>query len=55
MAALAAAQPSEAVRPDAALEEGVEFVLDEMGQLRSGAGFGLRDKAGRLLLFKISK
>ena len=50
MAALAAAQPQEAVRQDAALEEGVELVLDELRQLGTGAGFGLRDEAGRVLL-----
>jgi hypothetical protein len=35
---------------DAALEEGVELVLDESWQLRSGAGLGVRDEAGRMLL-----
>jgi hypothetical protein len=50
MAALAAAQPQEPVRQDAALEESVELVLDEPGQLGSGAGFGVRDEAGRVLL-----
>ena len=75
--ALAAAQPQDAVRQDAALEEGVElgpagragpearllarheqspglFVsglgLDEARQLGPGAGFGVRDEAGRVLL-----
>ena len=50
MAALPAAQPQETVRQDAALEEGVEFVLDEPGQLGAGAGFGVGDEAGRMLL-----
>ena len=50
MAALAAAQPQEAVRQDAALEEGVELVFDEARQRRSGAGFGMRDEVGRVLL-----
>ena len=35
---------------DAALEEGVELVLDEARQLRSGAGFGVRDEAGLMLM-----
>ncbi len=48
--ALAASQPQEAVRQDAALEEGVELVLDESGQRRSCAGLGVGDEAGRVLL-----
>lgn len=50
MATLPAAQPQEAMRQDAALEEGVELVLDEPRQLRSGAGLGVRDEAGGVLL-----
>ena len=50
VAALAAAQPQEAVGQDAALEEGVELVLDEPRQLGSGAGLGVGDEAGRVLL-----
>ena len=50
MAALVAAQPQEAVGEDAALEEGVELVPDEPGQLGAGAGLGVRDEAGRVLL-----
>ena len=50
MTALAASQPQEAVRQDAALEEGVEFVLEEPGQFTAGAGLGVRDEAGRVLL-----
>ncbi|HRZ63070.1 MAG TPA: hypothetical protein P5163_21010 [Rubrivivax sp.] len=50
MAALPAMQPQEAVCQDAALQEGVELVLDESRQLRSGAGFGVGDEAGRVLL-----
>ena len=50
MAALAAAHPKEAVREDAALEERVELVLEEPGQLGSGADFGVGDEAGRVLL-----
>jgi hypothetical protein len=34
--AFAAAQAKEAVREDAALEEGVELVLDELRQLSTG-------------------
>lgn len=37
-----ASQPTELVH-------GVDFVLDDMGQIRSGAGFGLCDEAGRML------
>ena len=42
MAAVAAAQPRETVRQDAALEEGVERILDELGQPGPGAGLGVR-------------
>ena len=35
---------------DAAIQEGVEFVLDEPGQLAAGAGFGVGEEAGRVLL-----
>lgn len=37
VAALAAAKPQDALRQDAALEKGVELVLDEPGQLGDGA------------------
>ncbi|MCU0921673.1 MAG: hypothetical protein MUF16_15290 [Burkholderiaceae bacterium] len=50
MAALAAAQPQEAVGEDAALEEGVELVFDEARQFGAGAGLGVRNEAGRVLL-----
>jgi hypothetical protein len=77
VAALAAAQPQEAMRQDAALQEGFEldlagrawpvarpfarhkqstglFVsglsLDEARQIATGAGFGVRDEAGDVLL-----
>jgi hypothetical protein len=53
VAALAAAQPQEAVGQDAALEEGFELVLDEARQLRSGAGLGVCDEAGRMLLHRV--
>ena len=35
---------------DAAFEEGVELVLDEARQFGAGAGLGVRDEAGRVLL-----
>jgi hypothetical protein len=50
--ALAAAKPQETVRQDAALEKGVELVLDEPRQLAAGAGFGVGDEAGRVLLHR---
>jgi hypothetical protein len=50
VAALAAAQPQEAVGRDAALQEGLELVLDEPGQFRPGAGLGVSDGAGCVLL-----
>jgi hypothetical protein len=37
---------------DAALEEGVELVLGGPGQLRCGAGLGVSDEAGRVLLYQ---
>jgi len=50
MAALAVAQPQEAVGQDAAFDEGVELVLDEARQLRFGVGLGAGDEAGRMVL-----
>jgi hypothetical protein len=50
VAALAAPKPHEAVGQDAALEERFELVFDESRQLRSGAGLGVRNEAGRVLL-----
>ncbi len=41
------------MRQDAALEEGVELILDEPRQLASGTGFGVRDEAGRMLLNQV--
>ena len=35
---------------NAALEEGVELVLDEGRQLGAGVGFGVRDETGGVLL-----
>jgi ABC-type cobalamin transport system permease subunit len=52
VAALAAAQPQEAMRQDAALQEGFELVLDEPGQLGASAGLGVGDEAGRVLLYQ---
>ena len=50
MAAIPAAQAQEAVRQDAALQEGVGLFLDELLQFTSGAGLSVRDVAGRVLL-----
>jgi len=50
VAALAAAQPKGAVGQDAALREGIGLVLDEPGQLGTGAGLGLGDEDGHVLL-----
>jgi hypothetical protein len=50
VAALVAAQSQEAVRQDAKLQERVELVLDEPRQPRTGAGLGVHDEAGRMLL-----
>jgi hypothetical protein len=50
VAAFAAAQPEESVGKDAAFEEGVEFVLDEARQFGAGAGLGVGDETGRVLL-----
>ena len=50
MAALAAAQPQEAVRQDAAFEEGIELLLDEAWQLAAGAGLGVGDETRGMLL-----
>jgi hypothetical protein len=48
--AFAAAQPQKAVSEDAALEEGIELVLHELRQFTAGAGLGVGDEAGRVLL-----
>ena len=50
MAAVAATQPQEAVGQDAALEEGVELVFDELRQVRAGRGFGLGEEGRGVLL-----
>jgi len=44
VAALGAAQPEEAMGQDAALEEGLELVLDESRQLDASAGLGVGDE-----------
>ena len=50
MAAVAAAQAQEAVRQDAAFQEGIELVLDEAGQFTASAGLSVRNETGRVLL-----
>ena len=45
MAAVAAVQPREAVGQNAAFEEGVELILDELRQVGTGGSFGLRKVA----------
>ena len=50
MAAVAAAQSQKAVSEDAALEEGVELVLDELRQVGAGRGFGLGEEGRNVLL-----
>ena len=49
VAAVAAAQAQEAVRQDAARQEGLELVLDELRQVGAGGIFGL-GKEGRGML-----
>ena len=50
MAAVAAAQAQEAMRQDAAFEEGVELVFDELRQLGAGSVFGLSEESRGVLL-----
>ena len=50
VAAIGAAQAQEAVRQDAALQEGVELVFDELRQAGTGGLFGLGEKALGVLL-----
>ena len=52
MAAVAAVQAQEAVRRDAAFEEGIEPVLDELRQVGAGLGLSLslRDEGRGVLL-----
>jgi len=49
VATIGAAQAQEAVRQDAALQEGVELVFDELRQAGAGGLFGLGEKALRVL------
>ena len=50
LAAVGAAQAQETVRQDAALEEGVELVLDELRQAGASGGLGLSEEALGVLL-----
>ena len=50
MAAFAAAQSQEAVREDAAFEESVELVFDELRQVGAGSVFGLGEEGRGVLL-----
>ena len=50
VAAVTAAQSQEAVGQDAALEERVELVLDELRQIGACSVFGLRDEGRGVLL-----
>ncbi len=48
--AIPAAQPQEAVGQDAAFEEGVELVFDELRQVGAGSVFGLGEESRCMLL-----
>jgi hypothetical protein len=48
--AVAAAQAQEAVGKDAAFEEGVELIFDELRQVGACSVFGLRDEGRGVLL-----
>ena len=50
MAAVGAAQPQEAMRQDAALQESVELVLHELRQSGAGGGVDLGEEALGVLL-----
>jgi hypothetical protein len=52
LGAVAATQAQEAVRQDAAFEEGVELVLDELRQVGAGLGLGLREEGRGVLLYQ---
>jgi len=52
VAAVATAQAQEAVGQDAAFEEGVELVLDELRQVCAGSVFGLSEERRGVLLHK---
>jgi hypothetical protein len=47
-----AAQAQEAVREDAAFEEGIELVYDEMRQVGPGGGFDLGTEGRGVLLYQ---
>jgi hypothetical protein len=47
---VAAAQAQEAVGQDAALQEGVELILDELRQVGTGRVFGLGEEGRGVLL-----
>jgi hypothetical protein len=44
VAAIVAAQPQEAVGQDAALQEGVELILDELRQVGAGCSLSLLEE-----------
>ena len=50
VAAITAAQAQEAVGQDAAFQEGVELVLDELRQAGAGSDFGLGEEGRSVLL-----
>jgi hypothetical protein len=54
VAAVAAAQSQEAVGQDAAFEEGVELVFDELRQVGDGSVFGLGEEGRGVLLHQAS-
>ena len=54
VAAVAAAQPQKAVGLDAALQEGVELVLDELRQLLSRGSLSLLEEGRGMLLHRSS-
>ena len=55
VAAIAAAQAQEAVGQDAAFEEGVELVFDDVRRRGGGAGLDVGDEAGRVLLHRLTR
>jgi hypothetical protein len=55
VAAVAAAQPQEAVGQDAAFEEGVELGLDELGQVGAGSSLDVREEGLGVLLHQTAQ
>jgi hypothetical protein len=55
VAAVTAALPEEAVGQDAAFQEGVELVLDELRQVGACSVLGLRDEGRGVLLHQAVK